>query len=140
MTDAINSLGTNLLSVRTSWRRVQLTAVTRASSATNTVTGTSTTSTSTPTNSNGNGLTLDDAHVIATMFPQTVSAVDPQVRGNVQVRFNGKDTTTNVTGATVEYPFVNNASVDKGRWFTSFEDAGNRRERLGSAAVAGVGC
>ena len=48
-------------------------------------------------------------------------AVAPQVRGNVQIRLGNKDSTTNLTGSTTDYPYVNNAEVARGRFFTDEE-------------------
>jgi putative ABC transport system permease protein len=120
VTDAINSLGTNLLTVRSNPRGIRLTLAGRTA-----------TSAAPP-----NNLTLDDSKVIAKTFRQTVAAVAPSVRGNIQVRFNAKDASTSVTGATVDYPFVNNAGVSAGRWFTNYEDQGCQKVCLVGATVA----
>ena len=108
VSDQISALGTNLLMVRQGPRRIQLTAAGRDA----------------PTQSQNN-LTLADAQVIAKEFPETISAVAPQVRGNIQVRLNGVDAPTTVLGTTPEYMPVNNATMRAGRFFTSAEDVGN---------------
>ena len=117
----INALGTNLLTVRQGSRKVQLTAAGRNA----------------PTQAQ-NDLTLQDAQVIAKAFPQSISAVAPQVRGNVQVRMNGVDTQTAVIGTTPEYMTVNNAQVRAGRFFTSYENQGNMKVCLVGNSVAGA--
>ena len=120
--DQINSLGTNLLTLRPQSRQVRLTAVGRndATQAGNT-----------------NRLTPQDCKVMAQTFPDTVAAVAPQVRGNnIQVRLASTDATTTVLGTTVEYPFVNNAGVDKGRWFYPFEDQSAAKVCLVGQTVA----
>ena len=119
--EQINSLGTNLLTIRSQPKQIHLTAAGRTSTA------------AAPTNN----LTWDDAKVIAKTFPESVAAVAPQVRGNVQVRFQGKDVSTSVTGATPDYQFVNNAPVARGRWFTDYENQGNRKVCLVGQTVAG---
>jgi len=119
VSDQINALGTNLLMVRQGARRVQITAAGRNA----------------PTQTQNN-LTLADAQVIAKVFPETVQAVAPQVRGNVQVRLNGVDASTTVIGTTPDYMLVNNATVRAGRFFTSFEDQGNRKVCVVGNSVA----
>ncbi|MBI1757363.1 MAG: ABC transporter permease [Fimbriimonas ginsengisoli] len=109
--DQINSLGTNLLTVRQGPRRIRLTAVGRAGSGSQAA----------------NRLTVQDARVIGQLFPETISAVAPQVRGNVQVRLAGVDTSSSVVGTTPEYVSVNNAPVSLGRFFNSFENEGSVR-------------
>ena len=83
VSDQIDAMGTNLLMVRQGPRRIQLTAAGRNA----------------PTQTQNN-LTLLDATMIGKLFPQTVQAVAPQVRGNVQVRLNGVDALTTVIGTT----------------------------------------
>ena len=119
VSDQINSLGTNLLMVRQGPRRIQLTAAGRNA----------------PSQSQNN-LTLQDSQVIAREFSQTIQSVAPQVRGNIQVRLNGVDTPTTVLGSTPEYMAVNNATVRAGRFFTSFEDQGNRKVCVVGNSVA----
>lgn len=132
---AVNSLGSNLLMVRANWRRVQLSSVTRAASATNTTSTTSGAAAGQSSSGSANNLTRDDAKVIAKTFPQTVAMVAAQVRSNVQVRYKGIQTTTSVTGTTPEYQYVNNAPVSVGRWFTPQEDAGNQKVCIVGATV-----
>ena len=124
VTDTINQLGTNQLSIWPGTSHIRINAVTKAST-------TPTTGTTTTTASSGGGggstLTLEDAKLIAKNFPQAVAAVAPQVRGNVQVRLENKDANTNLTGSSVEYSFVNNADVDNGRFFTEAEQEGSQK-------------
>jgi putative ABC transport system permease protein len=109
--DQISALGTNLITVRPSPKQIRLTAAGR------------TATTAAPVND----LKVADANAIAKQFPSTIAAVAPQVRGNVQVRFQGHNISTSVTGATASYQFVNNEPVSQGRWFTDYEDRGNRK-------------
>ena len=122
VTAAVNSLGTNLLSVRPGRSTLRLTAAVRSTTtAKATVSGTfggAATS--------SNLLTVADANGIAANFPQTVAAVAPQVRGGVQARLGSTDATTSYIGGTADYPFVNNVTVSSGRFFSSYEMAGNR--------------
>lgn len=111
VSDQINSLGTNLLTIRQGQRRIRLTAVGRSGA----------------TQTSGNKLTLADARTLAKTFPETISAVAPQVRGNVQIRFSATSTTSQVVGTTPDYVSVNNSPVDRGRFFTTAEDAGNEK-------------
>ncbi len=111
VSDQINSLGTNLLTIRQGQRRIRLTAVGRSGA----------------TQQSGNKLTLADARVIAKTFPDTISAVAPQVRGNVQIRMDSTDTPSTIVGTTPDYATVNNSPVDRGRFFTNAEDQGNQK-------------
>ena len=63
-------------------------------------------------------MTLEEAKLIAKLFPKTIEAVAPQVRNNVQIRMGNKDANTNLTGSSTDYPFVNNVEVNRGRFFT----------------------
>jgi putative ABC transport system permease protein len=121
VTDTVNSLGTNLLSIFPGQSRIRITAATTAG------------------NKGGGGsssLTLLDARLIADNFKKSVDAVAPQVRDNVQIRLNGKDATTNLTGSTLEYPYVNNVEVDRGRYFTQEEMDGSQKVCVAGATIA----
>src|ERR1051326_5636224 len=98
VTDAVNSLGTNLLTVLPGAARVRVNAATKSGDTTQ-----------------SNHLRLEDAKLMAQDFPQTIEAVAPQVRGNVQIRLGGKDSSTNLTGTTPDYLYVNNADMGSGR-------------------------
>ncbi len=106
--DQVNGLGTNLLTVHQGPRQMKLTAATR-----NAPTQTQST------------LTLDDAQMAATMFPDTIAAVAPQVRGNIQVRLNASNAQSTVLGTTPQYMIVNNVTMRSGRFFTMLEAQGN---------------
>ncbi len=123
VTEAVNSLGTNMLSIWPGSSRIRISAVS-TSSSTNSATGTATTAAQ---SQSTNRLTLDDAKNIAKNFSKTVEAVAPQVRDNVQIRMGNKDSTSNLTGTSVDYPFVNNAEVSKGRFFTQSEVDGSQK-------------
>src|SRR5438105_3160253 len=102
VTDAVNSLGTNMLSIWSGETRVRITAATRGVTSTDTSSpGASTGSNQSNKPSQVNRLTLEDAKMIAVRFKQSVAAVAPQVRGNVQIKYNGTDSTTNISGVTV---------------------------------------
>src|SRR5579884_677624 len=103
VTDAVNSLGTNMLMVFPGTARIRVNAATLASA-----TG----------SGQVNRLKLSDAKLIAQNFPESVAAVAPYVRSNEPIKFMGKDSTTTVNGTSPDYPFVNNADVDRGRFFT----------------------
>jgi putative ABC transport system permease protein len=130
VTDAVNSLGTNLLTVRSGYSHVQINAITVKQARGETL-NTRTTSTGAPlqssNQSSANRLTLEDARLIARNFPKTIAAVAPQVRSDAQVRLGNTDSNSNLTGTTVEYPFVNNAEVEKGRFFTETEQEGYQK-------------
>jgi putative ABC transport system permease protein len=133
VTDTINQLGTNQLSIWPGTSHIRINAVTKSS--TTTTTGTTTT-TSSGGGGGGSTMTLDDAKLILKNFPQTVAAVAPQVRGNVQVRLENKDANTNLTGSTTAYATVNNADVDSGRYFTDAEVDGSQKVCMVGHSVA----
>jgi putative ABC transport system permease protein len=129
VTDAVNSLGQNILSVRPGQARLRITAAVTQSSAaavsTSTAAGTTITlpgsTTSATTLTTPNHLTLNEANQIGADFPQTIAAVAPQSRGTVTVRYNGNTASTSATGTNSEYMYVSNTSVDQGRFFTDYE-------------------
>ena len=119
VTDAVNSLGTNLLTVLPGSARIRINAAT-----------------SSGTNGTASRLTLADAKLIAKDFPTTVEAVAPQVRSNVQIRLGNKDSTTNLTGTTTDYPLCNNTEVNKGRYFTDAETDGSQKVCVCGTTIA----
>jgi len=119
VTDTVNSLGTNLLSIFPGQSRMRINAATASGAKGGT-----------------NSMTLRDAEVIATNFKKSVDAVAPQVRDNVQVRMNGKDATTNLTGSSLDYPYVNNVEVDRGRYFTQEEMDGSQKVCVAGVTIA----
>ncbi len=124
VTDTVNSLGTNLLTLFPGQTHLTNNAVSKSAA---TSAGSTTTSTPSAGSSSSNKLTLNDAKIIATQFNNTIDAVAPQVRSNVQIRYKGVDSTTNLTGVTTDYPYVNNVEVTQGRFFTDFELDGNSK-------------
>ncbi|WP_309714546.1 ABC transporter permease, partial [Armatimonas sp.] len=125
VTDAVNSLGTNLLSIRPGRPRVRITAaVTQNASGNATASG------------SPNRLTLDDARVIGRSFPETILAVAPMVNSNIQIRLNGKDATSSLLGSTPDYLFVNNAMMKSGRMFLAYEGDGAQKVCVVGTAVA----
>jgi putative ABC transport system permease protein len=140
VSEQVNSLGTNLLSIWPGSSRVRITAVS-ANAARQASNGATPGTTSTSSSSSGGGmtrsrLTLEDAKAIAERFPKTVEAVAPQVRDNVQISLAGKDSSTNLQGVTVDYLFVNNADVDRGRFFNQTEQDGSMRVCVIGSTIA----
>ncbi len=128
VTDTVNSLGTNLLSISSNRNRLRVgTATFRAAS----VTGANATS-----SGPNNRLTLGDEKLIATNFPKTVDAVAPQFDSGVQVRMNGVDTNSQVIGTNLDYPYVKNTDVAKGRYFTQEELDGSQKVCVVGTTVA----
>ena len=119
VTDAVNSLGTNLLTVTPGRARLQANAATKSGDTTQ-----------------SNRLTLQDSTLISQNFANTIVAVAPQVRSNVQIRLGNKDATTNLTGSTPEYMSVNNADVNQGRFFNTNEVDGNQKVCVIGTTVA----
>jgi putative ABC transport system permease protein len=117
VTDTVNSLGTNLLTVFPGQTRLVNNAVSKTAAATS----------STAMAQASNHLTLDDCKIIANQFKSGIDAVAPQVRSNVQIRYLGVDSTTNLQGVTTDYPYVNNVEVMEGRFFTDYEVDGDQK-------------
>jgi putative ABC transport system permease protein len=133
VTDTVNSLGTNLLTLFPGTSRVRITAgTTSAASATPGASTAAAAAASTQTNR----LTLDDAKTIAKNFPQTVDAVAPQVRDNVQIKLGSMDATTNLTGSTTDYPYVNNVEIAHGSFFSDSDVEGSLKVCVLGATVA----
>ena len=119
VTETVNSLGTNLLTIFPGATRVRISAATAQGDAGQT-----------------NRMTLDDAKLIADHFPKTVDAIAPSVRDNVQIRLGNKDSTTQVTGTTVDYPYVKNIEIDRGRFFTDSEVDGSQKVCVVGTTIA----
>ena len=83
-----------------------------------------------------NHLTLQDAKLIAQEFPQSVAAIAPQVRGTVQLKYGANNANTSMIGTNADYGFVNNVTVDSGRFFTEFEDDGEAKVCVVGKTVA----
>src|SRR5947209_5820324 len=119
VTDTVNALGTNMLTVLPGSARIRI----NAASATGA-------------NGSTNRLRLEDAKLIAQNFSKTIEAVAPQVRDNVQIRLGSKDSSTSLTGTTTDYPLVNNTEVDRGRFFTDSETDGSQKVCVIGSTVA----
>ena len=113
VTDAVNSIGTNLLNITTDRNKLRVGTAGFRSTATTIAVPTS----STPINA----LTFTDAKLIAKLFASTIDAVAPQIDSQLPVRLGSVDTTTEVAGTTVDYPYVKNTEVASGRFFTQDE-------------------
>ena len=128
VTETVNSLGTNLLSVSTNRNRLRVGTVTsRAATTTNGATANSVAP---------NRLTLADANAIAKNFPQTVERVAPQIDSGVQVRLDSVDANTDVIGTTGDYLYVKNTDVARGRFFTPEEQEGSFKVCVAGTTIA----
>jgi putative ABC transport system permease protein len=113
VTDAVNSMGTNLLNVTSDRNRLRIgTATSRSTVASNTAS---------PNTTPVNSLTLYDAKQIAANFRTTIDKIAPQIDSDIQVRLGNVDTTTEVAGTSIDYPYVKKAPVATGRFFTQDE-------------------
>jgi putative ABC transport system permease protein len=121
VTDTVNALGTNLLTLFPGQTRLVSNAVSKSTAVT--------TNTQVQTLAQAsNHLTLQDSKMIASQFSSSIDAVAPQVRSNVQIRYKGVDSTTNCQGVDTAYPYVNNIDVlSGGRFFNDFEVEGNQK-------------
>ena len=119
VTDTVNSLGTNFLSVSTNRNRLRVgTAISRTSiSVSGAITASNTVA--------PNRLTVEDGRVIANRFSHTIEAVAPQIDSGVQVRMEGVDANTELIGTTPAYLLVKNAAIETGRFFTQEETDGS---------------
>ena len=119
VTEAVNSMGTNLLNITPDRNKLRVgTAGFRSIVATNSPA---------PNIPSVNSLTLYDAKQIAANFHRTIDRIAPQIDSNIQVRLGAANTTTEVAGTSVDYPYVKNASVALGRFFTEDEVVGSLR-------------
>ncbi len=129
VTEVVNSLGTNLLTLRSGQTRIRMTAaIAKAAQGSDDAAKQAA--------SSPNRLTLQDSRMIAKNFKATVEAVAPQVRGNAQVRFGNVDTTTQLTGTNTDYPFVTNTEAGVGRWFSEYEVDGSMKVCVVGRTVA----
>jgi len=148
VTDAVNSLGQNILSVRPGQARLRITAAVTQSSTTATATTSSTgvtvvtpgSTSSAQTLTSPNHLTLNEANQIGIDFPQTIKAVAPQSRGTVTIRYGNITASTSVTGTNFEYQFVTNTTVNPGgRFFTDYDvQEGNKVCDVGATTAANM--
>ncbi len=135
VTETVNSLGTNMLSIWPGASRIRISAANSSTASTSSGQPGTTAKSATQVGQT-NRMTLDDARMIARNFRKTVAAVAPQVRDNVQIRLGNKDSTSNITGSTVEYPFVNNVDIERGRFFAQSELDGNLKVCVVGTTVA----
>jgi len=133
VTDTVNSLGTNLLTVMSNRNRIRVgTAISR----------TSVTSTATTSGSSGGGggssnrLTLNDAKLIGANFKKTVDAVAPEIDSGAQIRMGSVDANTQIIGTSLDYPYVKNVEVAKGRYFTQEEMDGSLKVCVAGPTIA----
>ncbi len=130
VTDTVNSLGTNLLTVFSNRNRIRVgTAISRTSV-------TSTASAGGGGGGSSNRLTLNDAKMIGTNFKKTVDAVAPEIDSGVQIRMGSVDASTQVVGTTLDYPYVKNVEVAKGRYFTQEEMDGSLKVCVAGPTIA----
>lgn len=134
--ETIDSLGTNLLTVWNGQQHVKIAPAVNKSTGDVTGTGTGTAASSSATAASPTRLKMEDARNIVANFPQTIDAVAPQVRSNVQIRLGGTDASSNMTGTSVDYPYVNNAPIDRGRFFTDAEVDGSQKVCVVGVSVA----
>jgi len=113
VTDSINSLGTNLLTVRPGRPTLRITAA----ASTGTAQGFA----------SANRLSMQDANLISKDFPTTIAAIAPQARATTQISLGNKDANTTVMGTSAEYLFVNNATVQSGAMFSDYEDSASAK-------------
>jgi putative ABC transport system permease protein len=127
VTDTVNSLGTNLLTVMSNRNRLRVgTAISR----------TSVTSTASTGGGSTNRLTLADAKQIGAHFTKSVDAVAPEIDSGVQIRMGSVDAATQIIGTTLDYPYVKNVEVSTGRWFTEQELDGSQEVCLAGPTIA----
>ncbi|MCW3096841.1 MAG: ABC-type antimicrobial peptide transport system,permease component [Chthonomonadaceae bacterium] len=127
VTDTVNSLGTNLLTVSSNRNRLRVgTAISR----------TSVTSTVSTGGGSSNRLTLTDARLIGSNFKRTVDTVAPEIDSGVQIRMGSVDANTQLIGTTLDYPYVKNVEVAKGRYFTQEEQDGSQKVCVAGPTIA----
>jgi putative ABC transport system permease protein len=108
VTDSINSLGTNLLTIRPGRPTLRITAAAASGTAQGLAIA--------------NRLNMADANLIEKDFPTTISAIAPQARTTTQIEMGDKDANTTVMGTSAEYLYVNNATIQSGQMFSDYEN------------------
>ncbi len=87
----------------------------------------------------GKPLTVDDANAIAERC-STVIAVAPQMSGNAQAEFAGRNTSTNILATTAEAAQVDRYKVSHGRFLDARDHASRARVAvLGTVVVENLG-
>ncbi|MBC8366620.1 ABC transporter permease [bacterium] len=87
----------------------------------------------------GKPLVVDDAHAIAERC-STVIAVAPQMSGNAQVEFAGRNTSTNILATTAEAAQVERYKVSHGRFLDARDNASRARVAvLGTVVIENLG-
>jgi putative ABC transport system permease protein len=119
VTDSVNALGTNILTITPAPSHVRINAATVQGSV------------DVP-----DRLTLADATFISHNFKKSIMAVAPQVHGQVQIVLGNTNATTTLTGTTTDYPFVNNSTVSTGRFFNAREVEGSLKVCVAGTTVA----
>ena len=113
VTDSINSLGTNLLTVRPGRPTLRITAAAATGSAQGLAIA--------------NRLNMEDANLIEKDFPTTISAIAPQARATTQISLGDMDANTTVMGTSAQYLYVNNATIQSGQMFSDYEDSASAK-------------
>ncbi len=121
VTDSINSLGTNQLTIRPGRPTLRITAA----SSTGTAQGLAV----------ANRLTMADANLIQKDFATTIAAIAPQARTTTQIQMGDKDANTSVMGTSSEYLYVNNATMQTGEMFTDYDNAASAKVCVVGATV-----
>ena len=111
VTDSINSLGTNQLTIRPGRPTLRITAAAASGTAQALVVA--------------NRLNMADSNLIQKDFPTTIAALAPQARATVQISMGDKDANTSVMGTSPEYLYVNNATMRSGTMFSAYQNAGS---------------
>jgi putative ABC transport system permease protein len=119
VTETVNALGTNLLTVFAGQSRVRVSAASSSASA-----------------GQLNRMVLEDATLLPVRFPKTVEAVAPSVSGGVSIRLGNRDSTTQITGTTVDFPYVKSIEIDRGRFFTDAELDGSQKVCVVGVTIA----
>ena len=120
VTDAVNSLGTNLLTVKGGRARIRINAATAHAATANAVAAPG----------SKTRLSLEEARLIAHNFKQTIEALAPQVKSKVQIRLGNKDSTTSVTGTTIDEGWEIEARVSREWEGPGFDPASIESRRM----------
>lgn len=121
VTDSINSLGTNLLTIRPGRPTLRITAAAASGSAQALVVA--------------NRLTLADALLMQKNFPASISDIAPQARANTQIKMGHNDANTSVMGTTAAYLYVNNATIKSGQMFSDADNVASNKVCVVGATV-----
>ncbi len=113
VTDSVNSLGTNILTIRPGRPTLKITAAASKGTGQSLLMA--------------NRLNMSDADQISKNFASTIAAIAPQARSTTQIKMGHVDANTTVMGTSPEYLYVNDAAMQSGVMFSAIDNSGGAK-------------